>query len=88
MTRVMALYPPFSYRAAAAVVLPLALVSLPAAAQSGVKEDSVVLQPDKVTDDAPTIASEAEQSLPDWSKDNARALLAFIQDTARAQQAS
>jgi murein L,D-transpeptidase YcbB/YkuD len=79
MTRVMALYPPFSYRAAAAVVLPLALVSLPAAAQSGVKEDSVVLQPDKVTDDAPTIASEAEQSLPDWSKDNARALLAFIQ---------
>lgn len=79
MTRVMALYPPFSYRAAAAVVLPLALASLPAAAQSGVKEDSVVLQPDKVTDDAPTIASEAEQSLPDWSKDNARALLAFIQ---------
>lgn len=83
MTLVMALYSPFSYRAAAAVVLPLALVSLPASAQNNVKEDSVVLQPDRVTDDAPTIANEAEQALPDWSKDNARALLGFIQSVGK-----
>ena len=49
-------------------------------AQTDVKEDSVVLQPDKVVDDAPAVASEAEINIPDWSKANAQALLAFIQD--------
>lgn len=51
----------------------------PALAQTtDVKEDSVVLQPDKVTDDAPVVETLAEANLPDWSANNAKALLAFI----------
>ncbi len=69
---------PFS-APAAALLLPLALASAPALAQtSDVKEDSVVFQPDKVADDAPVVETLAEANLPSWSKDNARALVAFI----------
>jgi len=69
---------PFS-APAAALLLPLALAGAPALAQtSDVKEDSVVFQPDKVADDAPVVETLAEANLPSWSKDNARALLAFI----------
>lgn len=76
----MATFPPFSLRSASVALLPLTLVSAPAMAQTDVKEDSVVLQPDKVVDDAPTVASEAEIAIPDWSKANAEALLSFIQN--------
>jgi murein L,D-transpeptidase YcbB/YkuD len=73
-------FPPFSLRSATVALLPLALASVPALAQTDVKEDSVVLQPDKVVDDAPAVASEAEINIPDWSKSNAQALLSFIQN--------
>ena len=43
---------PLSLRRSAALILPLTLLAAPVFAQTGVKEDSVVLQPDKVTDDA------------------------------------
>lgn len=68
---------------AAALLLPLALAGAPALAQTAptdVKEDSVVLQPDKVADDAPVVETLAEANLPSWSEDNARALLTFIQN--------
>ncbi|SKB58170.1 L,D-transpeptidase family protein [Sphingopyxis flava] len=71
---------PFS-ASAAALLLPLTLAAVPAFAQTAptdVKEDSVILQPDKVTDDAPVVETLAEANLPSWSKDNARALLDFI----------
>lgn len=65
---------------AAALFLPLALAATPAFAQTtNVKEDSVVYQPDKVTDDAPEIESAAEADLPSWSKANAEALLRSIE---------
>ena len=70
---------PLYARPAAALILPLTLLAAPVAAQTSVKEDSVVLQPDKVTDDAPEIETVAEANLPSWSVDNAKALLAFIQ---------
>lgn len=79
MTLVMASYPPFPIRAVSAAALTFALLAAPASAQTNVKEDSVIQQPDRVTDDAPTLVNEAEQALPDWSKANARALLSFIQ---------
>src|SRR3546814_17925812 len=46
----------FSVRPAAALLLPLTLLAAPAFAQTEVKEDSVILQPDKVKDDAPIVA--------------------------------
>ncbi|APZ98592.1 L,D-transpeptidase [Sphingopyxis sp. QXT-31] len=64
---------------AAPLILPLALAASPALAQTNVKEDSVVLQPDKVVDDAPEIESAAEANLPSWSKANAEALLRAIE---------
>ncbi|HET6537734.1 MAG TPA: L,D-transpeptidase family protein [Sphingopyxis sp.] len=76
----MAHFFPFSFRTASVALLPLALASTAALAQSDVKEDSVVLQPDRVADDAPTVKSEAEVQIPDWSRSNARALLDFIQN--------
>jgi murein L,D-transpeptidase YcbB/YkuD len=63
---------------ALALLLPLTLAATPAFAQNNVKEDSVVLQPDKVDDAAPTVESADEANLPSWSADNARALLGFI----------
>lgn len=69
--------PPFA-RPAVAFLLPLTLLASPALAQTEVKEDSVILQPDKVTDDAPVVAAEAE--LPGWSRANAQALLTFIKN--------
>ena len=63
----------------AAFILPIALAATPAFAQTSVKEDSVVLQPDKVIDDAPEIESAAEANLPSWSKANAEALLGAIE---------
>lgn len=70
---------PFSARPAAALFLPLSLFTAPALAQTGVKEDSVVLQPDKVKDDAPVVETAAEANLPSWSKQNAEALLSVIE---------
>src|SRR3546814_6636661 len=64
---------------AAALILPLTLAGAPALAQTNVKEDSVVLQPDKVADDAPVVETFAQAQLPSWTEDNARALLTFIQ---------
>ncbi|MGB7411695.1 MAG: L,D-transpeptidase family protein [Sphingopyxis granuli] len=62
-----------------AFALPLLFAAAPALAQTtDVKEDTVVLQPDKVTDDAPVVETLAEANLPDWSANNAKALLAFI----------
>jgi murein L,D-transpeptidase YcbB/YkuD len=69
--------PVFARRAA--LLLPLTLFAAPALAQTAVKEDSVVVQPDKVTDDAPEIESAAEANLPSWSKANAEALLRVIE---------
>ena len=63
----------------AAFILPIALAATPAFAQTNVKEDSVIIQPDKVTDDAPEIESAAEANLPSWSKTNAEALLGAIE---------
>lgn len=68
---------PISARHAATFLLPLSLLATPAFAQSGVKEDSVVLQPDKVADDAPVVA--AQVALPSWSEENATALLSVIE---------
>src|SRR5690606_30618460 len=68
---------PFS-ASAAALLLPLTLAAVAVFAQTAptdVKEDSVILQPDKVTDDAPVVETLAEANLPSWSKDNASALL-------------
>src|SRR3546814_1790721 len=68
---------------AAALLLPLTLAGTPALAQTAptdVKEDSVVLQPDKVADDAPVVETLAQANLPSWSEDNARALLTFIRN--------
>ena len=61
----------------AASAATLSLFAAPALAQTGVKEDSVVLQPDKVVDDAPVVA--ADIMLPPWSETNATALLSFIE---------
>jgi murein L,D-transpeptidase YcbB/YkuD len=66
-----------SLRPTAALLLPLTLLAAPSFAQA-VKEDSVVLQPDKVKDDAPVVETMAEANLPSWSVANARALLAAI----------
>jgi murein L,D-transpeptidase YcbB/YkuD len=66
-----------SLRPLAALMLPLTLFAAPAFAQA-VKEDSVVLQPDKVKDDAPVVETVGEANLPSWSVANARALLTFI----------
>lgn len=70
---------PPSARRAAALILPLTLIASPALAQTGVKEDSVVLQPDKVTDDAPVVETLAQANLPSWSEANATDLLSFIE---------
>jgi murein L,D-transpeptidase YcbB/YkuD len=64
---------------AAPLLVSLTLVAAPAFAQSGVKEDSVVVQPDKVTDDAPEVESAEQANLPSWSKANAEALLRSIE---------
>lgn len=68
---------PISVRHAATFLLPLSLLATPAFAQTSVKEDSVVLQPDKVADDAPVVA--AQVALPNWSEENATALLSVIE---------
>jgi murein L,D-transpeptidase YcbB/YkuD len=67
-----------SMRTSVALALPLTLLAVPALAQTGVKEDSVVLQPDRVKDDAPIVETVSEANLPSWSMANARALLTFI----------
>src|SRR3546814_13666141 len=67
----------FSARPAAALLLPLTLLAAPAFAQTEVKEDSVILQPDKVKDDAPVVAVRID--MPTWTEDNATALLRFIE---------
>jgi len=67
---------PPSMRPVAALILPLALAASPTLAQE-VKEDSVILQPDKVADDAPVVA--AEVALPEWTEANATALLSAIE---------
>src|SRR3989344_3909969 len=72
-------YSPFSARPASALLLPLSLRAVPALAQQSVKEDSVILQPDKVTDDAPVVETAAEANLPSWSKQNAETLLVAIE---------
>ncbi|HZG33680.1 MAG TPA: L,D-transpeptidase family protein [Sphingopyxis sp.] len=64
---------------AAPLLLSLTLAAAPALAQTNVKEDSVVLQPDKVTDDAPEVESADEANLPNWSKGNAETLLRVIE---------
>lgn len=66
----------FSVRPAATLLLPLTLLTSPAIAQE-VKEDSVILQPDKVKDDAPVVAVQID--MPSWSEENATALLSFIE---------
>ena len=66
-------------RRSAALVFPLTLFATPVFAQTGVKEDSVVLQPDKVTDDAPVVETVTEANLPSWSEANATELLSFIE---------
>jgi len=66
-----------SARHAATFLLPLSLLATPAFAQTSVKEDSVILQPDKVADDAPVVA--AQVALPSWSEENATALLSVIE---------
>ena len=53
-------------------------LATPALAQtSDVKEDSVIIQPDKVADDAPVVATEA--LMPAWTEENATALLGYIE---------
>ena len=76
MASAMAKKTPPALRSASALILPLALLATPALGQE-VKEDSVILQPDKVTDDAPEVAAQIE--LPHWSEENATALLSFIE---------
>ena len=62
----------------AALLLPLTIVAAPTLAQTtNVKEDSVILQPDRVADDAPVVA--AGLNLPNWNEGNATALLSFIE---------
>jgi murein L,D-transpeptidase YcbB/YkuD len=68
---------PISARHAATFLLPLSLLATPALAQTAVKEDSVILQPDKVADDAPVVA--ATIAMPSWSEENATALLSSIE---------
>lgn len=69
-----------SVRRSAALLLSLTLLGTSAIAQTtNVKEDSVVLQPDKVKDDAPVVETMSQANLPDWSVANAKALLGFIQ---------
>lgn len=68
---------PFSVRHTATFLLPLSLLAAPASAQTEVKEDSVILQPDKVKDDAPVVAVQID--MPSWSEENATALLSFIE---------
>ena len=71
---------PIFDRRTAVLFLPLALLAAPALAQTtNVKEDSVVLQPDKVADDAPVVESAAAVNLPSWSKTNAEDLLRAIE---------
>lgn len=73
-------FPPFARRTAA-LMLPLTLLAAPAIAQNknnSVKEDSVVLQPDQVKDDAPLVETVGEANLPSWTAANARSLLTFI----------
>ena len=77
MGLVMAKNASFSARPAAALLLPLTLLAGPAFAQTEVKEDSVILQPDKVKDDAPVVAVRIE--MPSWSEENATALLSYIE---------
>ena len=77
MGLVMARNASFSARPAAALLLPLTLLAAPAFAQTEVKEDSVILQPDKVKDDAPVVAVRIE--MPSWSEENATALLSYIE---------
>jgi murein L,D-transpeptidase YcbB/YkuD len=69
---------PNAARRAATLLLPLSLLATPAFAQTAVKEDSVILQPDKVADDAPVIA--AQVTLPSWTEENATALLSTIEN--------
>lgn len=78
MASIMVKTSPHFARPAVAFLLPLTLLATPAFAQTEVKEDSVVLQPDKVADDAPVVAAEVE--LPSWSTANAKALLTFIKN--------
>ncbi|WP_223181565.1 L,D-transpeptidase family protein [Sphingopyxis sp. LK2115] len=68
---------PFAARPVALILLSFGLLAAPALAQTDVKEDSVVLQPDKVTDDAPVVAAQIE--MPSWTEENATALLSFIE---------
>ena len=68
----------FSVRPAAMLLVPLGLLAAPALAQTSVKEDSVVLQPDRVADDAPVVET-AVTELPSWSKQNAETLLSVIE---------
>ncbi|MDK2760664.1 MAG: L,D-transpeptidase family protein [Sphingopyxis sp.] len=70
---------PFSARPAAVLFLPLGLIACPALAQTAVQEDSVILQPDKVKDDAPVVETAAEANLPNWSKQDAESLLSVIE---------
>ncbi|PQM26864.1 L,D-transpeptidase [Sphingopyxis lindanitolerans] len=71
---------PLFVHPSAALLLPLALLASPALAQTtNVKEDSVVLQPDKVKDDAPVVETMTQANLPDWSVANAKALLGVVQ---------
>ena len=65
-----------SARAAVAALF-LIVAAGPAFAQTEVKEDSVILQPDKVKDDAPVVAVQID--MPSWTEDNATALLSFIE---------
>src|SRR3546814_18855162 len=72
---------------AAALLLPLTLAATPALAQTApthVKEDSVVLQPAQVADDAPVLDTLAPAYLPSRSEDHARALLTFIPTVGQA----
>ncbi|GGJ47366.1 L,D-transpeptidase [Sphingopyxis bauzanensis] len=69
---------PNAARRAATLLLPLSLLAMPAFAQTAVKEDSVILQPDKVADDAPVIA--AQVTLPSWTEEDATALLSTIEN--------
>ncbi len=66
----------FSARRTATFLFPLSLLAAPALAQE-VKEDSVIIQPDKVKDDAPVVAVQID--MPSWSEENATALLSFIE---------
>ncbi|MBY4636231.1 L,D-transpeptidase family protein [Sphingopyxis sp. XHP0097] len=65
------------HRTALALLAPLSLLAAPAFAQTNVKEDSVVIQPDKVTDDAPVVA--ADFDMPSWTEEQATTLLSVIE---------